>query len=93
MKFSGKMCLMIITKVTKNHGFTLCLEDTIFEKKIDPPSRFRVKGCPVSNYVEIVLIYYWKLVKSISWQFLSSVRGIIIYIIVAEYIGRALIPY
>ena len=46
MQFSGKMCLMIILRVTKNHGFTLCLEDTIFEKahggQIDPPSRFRV---------------------------------------------------
>ena len=26
------MCLMIIVKVAKNQGFTLCLEDTIFEK-------------------------------------------------------------
>ena len=32
MKFSGKMCLMIILKVTKNQSFTLCLEDTFFEK-------------------------------------------------------------
>ena len=32
MKFSGKMCLMMILKVTKNKGFTLSLEDTIFEK-------------------------------------------------------------
>ena len=33
MKFLGKMCcLMIILKVTKNHGFTLSLEDTFFEK-------------------------------------------------------------
>ena len=32
MKFSGKMCLKIILKVTKNQGFTLPLEDTIFEK-------------------------------------------------------------
>ena len=32
MKFSGKMCLVIILKVTKNQGFTLCLEDIIFEK-------------------------------------------------------------
>ena len=32
MKFSGKMCLMIILKVPKNQGFTLCLEDTVFEK-------------------------------------------------------------
>ena len=32
MKFSGKMCLMIILKVTKNKGFTLSVEDTFFEK-------------------------------------------------------------
>ena len=46
MKFSGKMCLMIILKVTKNQGFTLCLEGTIFKKphgeggrgQIDPHS-------------------------------------------------------
>ena len=32
MKFSGKMCLMIIFKVTKKkQGFTLCLADTIFK--------------------------------------------------------------
>ena len=32
MKFSRKMCLMIILKVTKNQGFTLSLEVTFFEK-------------------------------------------------------------
>ena len=32
MKFSGKMCLMIILKVAKNQVFILSLEDTIFEK-------------------------------------------------------------
>ena len=32
MTFSGKMCLKIILKVTKNHGFTLFLEDAFFEK-------------------------------------------------------------
>ena len=32
MKFSGKMCLKVILKVTKNQGFTLSLEDTFFEK-------------------------------------------------------------
>ena len=32
IKFSGKMCLMIILKVTKNQGFTLSLEDTFFKK-------------------------------------------------------------
>ena len=44
MKFSEKMCLKIILKVTKNQGFTLSLEDTFFEKpqvgggvKLTPP--------------------------------------------------------
>ena len=32
MKFSEKMCLKIILKVTKNQGLTLSLEDTFFEK-------------------------------------------------------------
>ena len=47
MKFSGNMLLMIILKVTKNQGFTISLEDTVFENcsggQIDHPSRFRVK--------------------------------------------------
>ena len=48
MKFSGKMWLMIIIKVTKKQGFKLSLEDTFFEKsqgegQIDTPKRFRVK--------------------------------------------------
>ena len=39
---------MIILKVTKNQGFTLSLEDAIFEKpkeggQIDPPSCFKVE--------------------------------------------------
>ena len=32
MKFSGTMLFKIILKVTKNQGFTLSLEDTLFEK-------------------------------------------------------------
>ena len=47
MKFSGKMCLIIILQVTKNQGLTLSLEDKYFEKLQGggppPPSRFRVK--------------------------------------------------
>ena len=44
MKFSEKMWLMIILKVTKEQGLTLSLEDTFFEKpqgggQIDPPSQ------------------------------------------------------
>ena len=31
MKFSGKICFKIILKITKKQGFTLSLEDTIFE--------------------------------------------------------------
>ena len=42
MKFSGKMCLKIILKVTKNQRFTLSLEDTFSEipqrGQIDPHS-------------------------------------------------------
>ena len=43
MKFSGKICLKIILKVTKNQGFNLSLEDIFFEKlqgrggKLTPP--------------------------------------------------------
>ena len=33
MKLTGKMCLMIILKFTKNQGFTLSLEDTFFENR------------------------------------------------------------
>ena len=32
MKFSGKLCAMIILKVTKKQGFMLTLENTVFEK-------------------------------------------------------------
>ena len=32
MEFSGKMCFMIMLKVTKTQSFTLSLEDTFFEK-------------------------------------------------------------
>ena len=32
MKFSGKMWLMIILKVTKKHGFNFSSEDTFLEK-------------------------------------------------------------
>ena len=34
MIFSGKMCLKIKLKVTKNQGFSLSLEDTLFEKPL-----------------------------------------------------------
>ena len=48
MKFSGKMCFKIISKVTKKQGFTLSLEDTFFEKPQGgvrlTPQPFRVKS-------------------------------------------------
>ena len=44
MKLSRKMCLMIILKVTKNHGFTLSLENAVLQKQqggqTDPPPAF-----------------------------------------------------
>ena len=32
MTFSGKMCLMIVLKVTEKQGFTPSLESTVLEK-------------------------------------------------------------
>ena len=34
MKFSRRMCLNIILKVTKNQGFILSFEETFFEKPL-----------------------------------------------------------
>ena len=61
MKFSGKMCLMTILKVTKNQGFTLYLEDTFFgkpqgEEKLTPPSRFRVNNYNVDILTPLQII-------------------------------------
>ena len=50
MKFSGKMCLMIILKVTKKKGFTPSLENTVLKKpqgagqNYPTPSLARVKS-------------------------------------------------
>ena len=59
MKFSGKMCLMIILKVTKNQGFTLSLEDKFFEKpqgggQIDPPGILGLR-----NHRALKLLKQW----------------------------------
>ena len=66
MKFSGKMCLMIILKVTKNQGFTLSLEDIFFEKpqggQIDLPPLPAVLGLKLCGYI-IHLYIYFSLVK------------------------------
>ena len=74
MKFSGKMYLMIILKVTKNQGFNLGLEDTIFKKpqrqggvKLPPPPPPPYPHPPAV----VVLKCIWSKFKSISpnfWQ-------------------------
>ena len=48
MKFSGKVCLMIVLKVTEKQGFTPSLENTVLEKpqmrvKLTPASLFKVQ--------------------------------------------------
>ena len=44
MKFSEKVCLKIVVKVTKNQGFTKSLENTILKKpqgvKLNPHSQY-----------------------------------------------------
>ena len=54
MKFSRKVCLMIILKVSKNEGFIFSLEDTFFEKpqggvcqNDPPPAVIGLKHCQV----------------------------------------------
>ena len=66
---------MIILKVAKNQGFTLSLEDTLFEKsqggQTDPPSRSRVKG---HNKIE----HHWKLrnyTKNCKFRSISEMRA------------------
>ena len=64
MKFSGKMCLMIILKVTKNQGFTLFLEDTFFEKpqggggQIDPPAVLGLKFVIAFKFLDIDFLQF-----------------------------------
>ena len=65
MKFSGKMYLKIILKLTKNQGFTLSLEDKFFEKPQGgsnwPPSRFRVKRgehIPCGYSMSTIWVFY-----------------------------------
>ena len=47
MKLLGKMCLMIILKVTENPGFTLSLEGTLFEKPQEGQIDFLLPPTPV----------------------------------------------
>ena len=53
MKFSGKMSLMVILKVTKKQGFSLSLGDTIFEKpqaKLNFPAYLRLNKRYIPGY-------------------------------------------
>ena len=60
MKFSGKMWLMIILKVPKNHGFTLSLEYTFLKKpqgcQSDPDSLLRVNSLILSYPIFIQVL-------------------------------------
>ena len=60
MKFSGKMYFEIILKVTKNKGFTLCLQYIFFEKpqagdQIDLPA---VSGLLKPGPSSLILAYH-----------------------------------
>ena len=63
MKFSGKMWLLIIIKVTKKQGFSVSLKNFFLEKpqrgdQIDPsPSPFRVKSLLQFSLKLIVIVY------------------------------------
>ena len=52
MKFSGKMCLEMILKVTKNQAFTLSLEDTFFKKSQGMGVQFDPPPSPPSDILE-----------------------------------------
>ena len=74
IKFSGKMWLMIILKVTKNQGFILSLENIFLETlqgedQIDPPpppSRFRVNQfCPCKVSTNVLRSVGYTLMKKL----------------------------
>ena len=58
MKCSGKMCLIIIVKVTKNKGFTLSVEDTLFEKPQAAPPWWRNPWQQTSMYSNILILIF-----------------------------------
>ena len=84
MKFSGKMCLMMILEVTKNRGFTLSLEDTFFEKsqgggvKLTPLSRFRVKELSHVSEARFQVLFfctsYWVGLKCVKLKYYPLFR-------------------
>ena len=73
MKFSGKMCLVIILKVTKKQGFTTSLENTVLKKpqgggqNYPTPSLVRFKSSWFQR--EKKLIYLISLnIRSLIWR-------------------------
>ena len=74
MKFSEKMCLMIILKVTKNQSFALCLEDTIFKK---PQAGVKVPRNFWGRTLNIAVIkYFWNDTFSLNCSFLPLFQEI-----------------
>ena len=53
MKFSGKMCLKIILKVTKNQGFSLFLEDTLLKNHREGGGGAAILGLMSEKYKKI----------------------------------------
>ena len=78
MKFSGKLWLVIISKVPKEQGFTLSLKDTVFEKtqgvgQIDPTNRFRIKQDSFfRHFVCPICIWKIQVVRRIQVYVISS---------------------
>ena len=79
MKFSGKMWLMIIYKVTKNQGFILSLENTFLKKLQEGlswplPSHLRLK----SIFVRLIWSDSWcKNIVDDGWVVLLRLRFVL----------------
>ena len=71
MKFSGKLCLMIIIKVTKDQCFTLSVDDNFLKNhrgiNLTLPSRFRV------NFM-IYWIWTWKILRLTYCTFIDFIK-------------------
>ena len=71
VKFSGKMCLKIISKVTKNQSFTPSLEDTFFEPLPTTPAVLGLEYS-IKNHFFIGKSLTTKskiLLKNITWNY------------------------
>ena len=74
MKFSGKMCLVIILKVTKKKGFTPSLENTVLKKpqgagqNYPTPSLARVKSPWFQGEKKLINLLNFAQYRSIIWR-------------------------